>query len=133
MSATQTQTTQGKREGDISDSFVSLSGVARPPLPSRFLDLKQKLSRGHEAALTESWNRLLRRLREENEILAREGPRAVPSVEFGNLEADMTRLRDEVRKRGVAVIRGVIPEDEARAYKDELEEYVRQNPSTRGE
>jgi hypothetical protein len=32
----------------------------------------------------------------------------------------------------VAVIRGVIPEDEARSYKFEIEEYARQNPQTRG-
>jgi hypothetical protein len=31
------------------------------------------------------------------------------------------------------VIRGVIPEQEARAYKFEIEEYVKKNPQTKGE
>jgi hypothetical protein len=132
MSATQTQT-QGKREGDISDSFVSLSGAARPPLPGRFLDLKKKLSHGHESSIVDGWHRLLQQLRIENEILAREGSNVVPSVQFKNLDSDIAVLRSEIQKRGVAVIRGVIPEEEAREYKSQLEEYVRQNPSTRGE
>jgi hypothetical protein len=121
-----------KREGDISDSFVSLSGVDRPPLPKRFLDLKKSLASGHEDKIIASWNRLLPRLRRENSIIAKEGSNVVPSLEFANLDEDIARLRSEIKKRGVAVVRNVIPEHEARAYKNDVEEYVRLNPSTRG-
>ncbi|GAW22603.1 hypothetical protein ANO14919_121450 [Xylariales sp. No.14919] len=123
---------QAKREGDISDSFMSLSGGSRPPLPERFLDLKRSLVAGHEDRVIASWQRLLARLKEENGILAKDGSKVIPSVEFSNLEKDLARLHSEIKKRGVAVIRGVIPEEDARAYKDDIEEYVRQNPSTRG-
>lgn len=122
----------GKREGDISDSFASLAGVKAEPLPKRFLALKQDLIRGHEDAVIASWNKLLQQLKIENEIVAREGPSVVPSIEFSNLDSELATLRSEVKKRGVAVIRGVIPEDEAREYKNELEAYIKQNPSTRG-
>ncbi|RWA04656.1 hypothetical protein EKO27_g10449 [Xylaria grammica] len=131
MTSTQSQH-QAKREGDISDSFMSLSGGSRPPLPERFLDLKRSLVAGHEDRVVASWQRLLARLKEENGILAKDGSKVIPSVEFSNLEKDLARLHSEIKKRGVAVIRGVIPEEDARAYKDDIEEYVRQNPSTRG-
>lgn len=127
--ATQTQT---KREGDISDAFVSLSGAARPPLPRRFLDLKKTLVSGHEDRVIDSWNRLLAELKRENKIIARGGPGIIPSLDFQDLDTDLTKLRGELEKRGVAVIRGVLPEDEARSFKGEIEEYVRQNPQTKG-
>ncbi|KAK7923610.1 hypothetical protein PG985_007681 [Apiospora marii] len=135
MSATQTQTSTAppasKREGDISDSFVSLSQTKRPPLPQRFLELKQSLVRGREDAIIASWGRLLRRLRTENDLVAAKGPGVVPVLQFNGLEEQLPSFRDELQKRGVAVVKGVIPHDEARAYKSEIEGYVRQNPSTR--
>lgn len=120
-----------KREGNISDFFASLSGGNRPPLPERFLDLKKSLVAGHEAQVIASWPRLLARLKQENAILAKEGSKVIPTLEFATLDEDLTRLRSEVKKRGAAVVRGVIPETEARAYKSDIEEYVRQNPSTK--
>ncbi|KAI1370836.1 DUF1479-domain-containing protein [Hypoxylon crocopeplum] len=134
MAATQTQTqtqTQTKREGNISDSFVSLSGAARPPLPQRFLDLKKALVGGHEDRVVDSWNRLLAELKRENKVITKEGPGIIPSLDFQDLDADLTRLRRELEKRGVAVIRGVIPEGEARSFKSDIEEYVKQNPQTK--
>ncbi|KAF2968682.1 hypothetical protein GQX73_g4906 [Xylaria multiplex] len=130
MASTKSQP-QAKREGNISDSFVSLSGGDRPPLPERFLDLKRSLVAGHEDRVVAGWQRLLAQLKQENAILARDGSKVIPSLEFLNLEKDLTRFQSEIKKRGVAVIRGVIPENEARAYKNDIEEYVRQNPSTR--
>ncbi|KAL7619368.1 hypothetical protein AAE478_009905 [Parahypoxylon ruwenzoriense] len=125
---TQTRT---KREGNISDSFVSLSGGARAPLPQRFLELKKTLVNGHEGRVVDSWNRLLAQLKQENEIIATEGPRVIPSLNFQDLDDDLVRLRDELEKRGVAVIRGVLPENETRSFKNEIEEYVKQNPQTK--
>lgn len=139
MSAAQNQIIQtsppsptSKREGDISDSFVSLSKTKRPPLPKRFLELKQSLVRGREDAVIASWGRLLRRLRSENDLVAAKGPGVVPLLQFNGLEEQLPSFRDELQKRGVAVVKGVIPREEARAYKGEIEEYVRQNPTTRG-
>ncbi|KAI0015471.1 DUF1479 domain protein [Xylariomycetidae sp. FL0641] len=122
---------QGKREGDISDAFVSLSGGNRPPLPDRFLELKKTLSRGREDRIVAGWNRLLRDLRRENEAVAQAGPDIIPTLEFARLDEELPNIQAELKKRGVAVIRGVIPEGEARAYKEEIEEYVRKNPSTK--
>lgn len=130
----QQQQHQSKREGDISDTFASLLGKEAEPLPDRFRELKLQLVRGHEEAVVASWRRLLPILRRENDIVARRGPAVIPEVQFSpNLHRDLRGpVGDEIRKRGAAVIRGVVPEDEARAYKFEIEGYVRRNPQTRG-
>lgn len=121
-----------KREGDISDAFVSLSGAKRDPLPDRFRELKCALVRGREKQIVDSWKRLLRSLREENELIARKGSAIIPQVEFSNLDSGIASLKGEILKRGAVVVRGVVPEAEARAYKDEVEDYVKTNPWTRG-
>ncbi|GJN82692.1 hypothetical protein PLIIFM63780_006235 [Purpureocillium lilacinum] len=120
-----------KKEGDISDAFVSLSGAKRDPLPDRFRRLKCDLVRGREARIVDSWTRLLRRLRTENDLIADKGSDVIPQVEFADLEGGCRKLQGEIKKRGALVVRGVIPEAEARAYKDEVEDYVRKNPHTR--
>jgi intein/homing endonuclease len=122
----------GKQEGDISSVFASLSGVKAPPLPERFRELKLSLVAGREEKIIASWNRLLATLKTENEDVANRGTSIIPSVRFENLDEELAASRDEIRKRGVVVIRGVIPEDEARAYKTDVEEYVRKNPHTKG-
>ncbi|KAK4653572.1 hypothetical protein QC762_508080 [Podospora pseudocomata] len=121
-----------KREGDISDAFASMSGKAPEPLPDRYRQLKLRLVQGHEEAVIASWKRLLSVLQRENEVIAQRGPSIVPEIRFSHLEEDLAASKPELKKRGVAVIKGVIPEDEARAYKYEIEEYVRQNPHTKG-
>ncbi|KAF4436996.1 hypothetical protein F53441_13136 [Fusarium austroafricanum] len=122
-----------KKEGDISDSFTSLSGAKREPLPDRFRQLKIDLVKGNEERLTQSWNKLLRELKRENEVVRQKGSGVIPQVQMKELQnaAQDGALRDEIRKRGVVVVRGVIEEGEARAFKDEVEDYVRKNPSTR--
>ena len=122
----------GKREGDISDSFASLSGKQTEPLPDRFRRLKLQLVRGNEEAVVTSWNRLLGSLRHENNLVAQGGPSIIPDVRFARLREDLQDKAAQIKKRGVVIIRGVIPEDEARAYKFEIEEYMRRNPQTRG-
>ncbi|RYP59056.1 hypothetical protein DL769_008705 [Monosporascus sp. CRB-8-3] len=122
--AAQTQPrTPVKREGNISDAFISLSSTERPPLPPRFLDIKKALVAGHEHRVVDSWKRLLERLRAENRTIAKEGPAIIPNIDFHELDKGLTTFGAEIRERGVAVVRNVIPEKEARAYKDEIEEY----------
>lgn len=130
--ATATAQRTTKKEGDISDAFVSLSGAKRPPLPDRFRKLKCDLVRGQEKQIVDSWTRLLRQLRVENEIIAQKGSNVIPQVQYSDLDAGCEGLKEEIKKRGAIVVRGVIPEAEARAYKEEVEEYVKKNPGTRG-
>lgn len=123
---------QDKREGDISDSFASLAGVKDEPLPDQFRQLKLSLVEGREEKIMTSWNRLLQRLEIENDVIAELGSKVIPEVRFDHLAEDLSGTKDAIKKRGAAVIRGVIPEDEARQYKFDLEEYIRKNPQTKG-
>jgi hypothetical protein len=123
---------KSKKEGDISSVFVSLSGAAATKLPDRFTDIKRDLIRGNEEKLTKGWKRLLEQLAVENRFVAAHGPNVVPQIEYEELSKPSDQFMEAVKERGVAVIRGVVPEAEARGYKGEIEEYVRANPWTKG-
>lgn len=125
-------TPQAKPEGDISSVFVSLSGTEATPLPQRFANLKRELTLGREEKLQKGWERLLIRIREEVETIHRAGSSIIPSIAFKDIAKPPSSFNAALRKRGVAVIRGVVPEHEARNYKTEIEAYIRANPSTKG-
>lgn len=133
LATVQTPKAVPKRQGDISDSFVSLSGAEQTALPDRFRQLKLDLARGREKEIVAGWTRLLRTLQEENEVIAQKGPAVIPQVEFADLDNGLdNKVKEEIKKRGVVVVHGVIPEREARGYKARVEEYVKKNPHTRG-
>lgn len=132
---TQSSTTSSpKAAGDISSVFPSLSGVVSEPLPARFADLKARLIHGYEDRVRASWERLLSDLREETEIIRALGPSVVPKINFKDINnvEKRTAFRDALRKRGVAVVRGVVTEKEALDWKELLKRYVKTNPSTKG-
>jgi len=126
--ATQSQ----KRAGDISDAFASLSGHDFKPLAPAYAALKARLIRGHESQVRESWERLLRTLREEIPLIVELGSKIIPEIDFKDVENAPEAFSSELRKRGVAVVRGVVPEQEALQWKEDLKEYIRQNPHTKG-
>lgn len=135
MATTATSTsTVHKSNGDISSVFPSLSGTASPPLPPRFADLKKRLIRSHESDVRDSWRRLLVALQQQRQEIKALGSIIVPEINFWDLNdvARRTRFRDGLHKRGVAVVRGVVPEKEALDWKELLQRYIRTNPSTRG-
>ena len=121
-----------KRAGDISDAFVSLSGQGFSPLAPEYAALKRRLIQGNESRVRESWERLLGDLREEIPRLAELGSRAIPEINFSDIDAAPETFSTDFKKRGVAVVRGVIPEAQALEWKEHLKEYIRQNPQTKG-
>lgn len=127
-----TESTVARKEGDISSVFRSLSGGEEEALPQRFADVKSKLL-AHKDELYVSWVRLLARLAEENEIIRAAGNKVIPEIDFKDIESPSAEFSQNLRRRGVAVVRQVVPAQEARAYKSEIEDYVRLNPWTKGE
>ncbi len=121
-----------RKEGDISSVFISLSGVTPEPLPQHFAEIKRQLIQGNESAVTAGWKRLLEQLVVENETVKQRGPAIIPSIQFKDLQTPSKEFIADIKKRGVAVIRGVVPENEARGHKSEVEEYVKLNPGTKG-
>lgn len=127
-----TSTQIARKEGDISSVFASLSGKEKSALPGRFADQKKRLIAGHEDQIQQSWDRLLRQLKDEVHLIEQRGSDIVPSIDFKDIQSAPAAFTNELRKRGVAVIRGVIPEHEARGYKEEIEHYAKVNPGTKG-
>lgn len=120
-----------KREGDISDAFASLSGMVFEPLEPRFAVMKNQLIAGKEDAIRDSFYRLLDALREEIPAITALKSAVVPEISFQDLKDGSADFSAEYRKRGVAVIRNVIPQAEALAMKEDLRAYISQNPQTK--
>jgi len=121
--------TQGRSR--IVDAFASLSGMEFKPLEPRFAEIKRQLIAGKGDALHRSWIRLLASLREEIPLIAKLGSRVVPVIDFKDIDNASPEFRAEHKKRGVAVIRNVIPRQEALDLKQELREYIAANPHTK--
>ncbi|ORY15672.1 hypothetical protein BCR34DRAFT_477570 [Clohesyomyces aquaticus] len=125
--ATQAQ----KRAGDISDAFVSLSGQQFTPLAPEYAALKTRLITGAENEVRESWDRLLRHLREEIPLIVELGSKVIPEIDFKDIDNAPEHFGQELRKRGVAVVRGVVSEEQALQWKADLKDYIKQNPQTK--
>lgn len=122
-----------KREGDISSVFPSLSGQAEP-LPARIAELKTQLISHNPSEIISSWHRLLSHLRIEVEKVASAGSSIIPTVDFSEIHniSELQSFEASLRERGVAVIRNVVPEEQALQWKEELKSYISVNPSTKG-
>lgn len=120
-----------KKEGDISDAFASLSGMTFEPLEPRFADVKSSLIAGHEEAVQASWNRLLASLREEIPIIKEQRSNVIPEIDFKDIDNAPPEFRSEHKKRGVAVIRNVLPREEALELKEGVRNYIKANPHTK--
>jgi hypothetical protein len=131
--ATEASAVKDKPEGDISSVFVSLSGGKAPPLPERFAQLKKRLLTGHKEQVQSSWVRLLKKLQEDIEIIKQQSPAIIPEIDFKDIEDVPESFQSELKKRGVAVVRNVVPQEEALKYKRDIQEYIKANPSTKGQ
>ncbi|PWW80900.1 DUF1479-domain-containing protein [Tuber magnatum] len=118
---------RGRVGGDISSVFPSLSGIAPPPLPDRYAKIKRQFIVGRERILAESWERLLLELEKETAVVKRFGSDIIPQVEFGDFSSLPKERIEEIKKRGVVVLKNVIPDKEALAMKESLKEHIKRN------
>ncbi|KAK9234044.1 hypothetical protein V1525DRAFT_88821 [Lipomyces kononenkoae] len=130
---------QTKAAGDISSVFPSLSGNGLKPLPERFADLQKNLVVGRKQPIVDAWTRLLASLEKETKEIKARGSHIIPLVDFrkdiivdsrnGQATFKDPEVIEEIRKRGVVVIRNVLDKDVARSYKFDAEKYIKSNPS----
>jgi len=125
-------TSAERREGTIADAFTSLSGQKLKPLEPRFSAVKSQLINGQQDAVVASWNRLSKDLAKEISVIWGMGSKAISEIDFKDIDRAPDSFKSEHRKRGVAVIRGVIPEEETLNMKDDLQAYIKANPQTKG-
>ncbi|XDG08538.1 hypothetical protein ABKA04_008153 [Annulohypoxylon sp. FPYF3050] len=114
--------------------FLSLQDPDPIPLPDRFAKIKRKLIAGNEKAVADSFYRLLSQLRKEADRIAAAGSDIIPTIDYIDIHnpTKVAIFRDALRKRGVAIIRRVVPSNVALLWKEETQEYLRHNPPTKG-
>ncbi|KAL2136629.1 hypothetical protein VTI74DRAFT_2658 [Chaetomium olivicolor] len=102
-------------------------------LTPRFTALKESLTSGRESALSSSWQRLVRELPGEIDIVSSLRSGAIPAISFSDTTKPQHRERflQDLRKRGVGIVRNIIPKDTATAWSRETEEYLKNGPQGR--
>ena len=127
------QRDRARKEGDISSVFASLSGAEAEPLPGRFADIKTALIRNNETRIQASWSRLLKALQTEIQHISSAGSGIIPSIDFDQIKnhSRTQSFGNGLQKRGVAIIKGVVPESVALSWKEEIKDYIKRNPHTK--
>ncbi|KAK3329455.1 hypothetical protein B0H66DRAFT_571945 [Apodospora peruviana] len=122
-------------KNDAMQSYPSYEPIA---LPRRFAVLKERIASNPDSPLEPSWQRLLKKLREELDQISTTSSRPsniVPTIDFADISSPQ-RAEDfiaDLRKRGVAIIRNVIPRHIALGWRQETIEYLGQNNNTQAQ
>ncbi|KAJ6468308.1 hypothetical protein C8R45DRAFT_1018246 [Mycena sanguinolenta] len=104
-------------------------------LPPRFTELKRAIassSPNFEQDLTKAWKEVLGQLNEVTQTIAKEGTAYIPQVSFADLDKLSETQIAEIKRKGTVVIKDVVDDDQARAWKTSLEEFVKANPQSHG-
>ncbi|OTB05674.1 hypothetical protein M426DRAFT_319660 [Hypoxylon sp. CI-4A] len=114
--------------------FLSLQDPLPIPLSERFAKIKKNLIAGNERAVANSWYRLLSQLRKEADRITAAGSDAIPTIDYFDIHDPVKAaiFRDALKRRGVAIIRKVVPSNVALSWKEETQEYLMHNPPTKG-
>jgi hypothetical protein len=112
------------------EPFSQREAIALQP---RFAQIKKCLVSGHAFAITSSWRRLLWELKEEIDLISSRGSAVIPTIDFADIDkpACTEAFSHRLRKRGVAIIRNVVPRDTALAWKQDTLRYISKNPHTK--
>ena len=134
-----------KKEGSIEDVFATLSGgsLSELKLPERFIQVKQSIiqSQAHGEAIQVAWNEILKSLKEETKEIEENGAKLIPQVQYpGDEIVDKQSLEEwmgketiqQIKKRGSVIIKGVVSTQKALQWKQDIRDYVKQNPQTKG-
>ncbi|KAI1324815.1 hypothetical protein F5Y16DRAFT_288427 [Xylariaceae sp. FL0255] len=117
--------------------MASLTSYTDEPDPislsPRFAKMKKNLIACRERRVADSFYRLLRRLASEADGIAACGSDLIPTINYLDIHdsVKVSSFREALRKRGVAVIKRVIPPSVAQSWREETVEYVKENPQTR--
>jgi Protein of unknown function (DUF1479) len=129
------QATNNRSQGSssIASAFASLSNGSAE-LPARFSTLKRELIQGNEDAVLAGWNRLLERVSLAR--LQNFKSSIVPEVEFEDIVANDGNIPKNVIERlrtcGTVIIKGLVDEEQALRWKEQIRDYVKMNPQTKG-
>ncbi|KAI1435549.1 hypothetical protein GGR50DRAFT_694084 [Xylaria sp. CBS 124048] len=118
-----------------SNNITSIFDTAEPiSLSSRFAKLKRNMIACREKDVADSFYRLLRALNKEANDIAVRGSDVIPTIDYIDIDDSekASAFRKALRKRGVAVIKRVVPASVAETWKEETLDYIADNPQTTG-
>lgn len=119
-----------KSPGNISSAF---SHNSEPVILSqRYLDLKKDILKNNEKVIEVSWKRLVSSFEFELQTIKKTGPNIIPQVEYHDIIANggqfPENVANEIRKRGVVVVKNVVDKNTALGYKKNVKEYIKTHP-----
>ncbi|KAJ6590858.1 hypothetical protein B0H10DRAFT_2179341 [Mycena sp. CBHHK59/15] len=98
------------------------------PTPPRLTELKRSIATSHP----EFQECILVELDRVKTAIVKDGPAYIPQVAFEDLGKLSQAQKDEIKRKGSVVIKDVVPDQEAMAWKVGLEEFVKANPQAEG-
>ncbi|KAJ7116584.1 hypothetical protein C8R44DRAFT_792863 [Mycena epipterygia] len=105
------------------------------PLPPRFTEIKRAIAANNpnfEQDLTKAWNEVLVELDQVTKTIAKEGSAYIPQVSFTDLDKLSDAQIADIKRKGTVLIKDVVDDDQARAWKASLEEFIKANPQAEG-
>ncbi|KAI1334369.1 DUF1479-domain-containing protein [Xylariaceae sp. FL0016] len=122
-----------KRKSSTAADMGSQTPAHPIHLSSRFAKIKRNLIARNEKAVADSFYRLLCQLRLESRRIKTHGSEIIPSIDYFDIhdQSKVTAFQQALQKRGIAVIKRVIPPNVASSWKEETQEYIHQNPRTK--
>jgi len=102
-------------------------------MPARFADLKRALLPADEEGkkkFVQAWEDVLAALKEKTKEIrsAKDISEIIPVVEFADLSKISKQEVERIKRVGTVVIRNVIDDTQATAWKEELKAHVKSNP-----
>ncbi|KAG0701148.1 hypothetical protein DFH29DRAFT_982816 [Suillus ampliporus] len=102
------------------------------PLPARFAQLKKDVLTdmgATRASIVQAWKQVLVALEGRTKEIAHLGGDAIPRVSFVDIKRGLSDAqKDDIKKCGVVVVTGAVPEEEALQWKASVKEYIAANP-----
>ncbi|KAF9453175.1 DUF1479-domain-containing protein [Macrolepiota fuliginosa MF-IS2] len=99
--------------------------------PPRFLELKREIASSYpdfEIRITQAWKEVIVELATVSAKIKQDGTQYIPQVNFDELDKLSAERVATIKRRGCVVIRDVVNDEQAIAWRESLKEFVRINP-----
>ncbi|KAL1751390.1 hypothetical protein FB107DRAFT_266625 [Schizophyllum commune] len=104
-------------------------------LPPQFSALKKEIADSipdFESKATRAWGEVIAELATVTEEVTKKGSSYIPEVEFSELEKLSKEDIYKIKRIGSVVIHNIVPDEDARKWKTDLDEFVKTNPDVGG-
>ncbi|KAE9409770.1 DUF1479-domain-containing protein [Gymnopus androsaceus JB14] len=99
------------------------------------LKLKQEIAASYpdfQTNVTRAWKEVIEELGQITESISAKGSAYIPQINFSELRTLPPERVDEIRRIGSVVIKDVVDDAEATAWKESLQEFIKANPDVPG-